>query len=127
MGKPAVHMGAMVRCSFGLVPATLIVAPARRVMIEGTPAATIEDSEVINVPTFGMCSSLANPEVASATAAALGVLTPMPCVPVLAPWVPGSPTTQIGGAPALVAGSQCVCAYGGVVEIVLPGATRTTA
>ncbi|HET9075890.1 MAG TPA: DUF4280 domain-containing protein [Acidimicrobiales bacterium] len=125
MGKPAVHMGALLSCSFGLAPATLNVLPVRRVMIEGTPAATIEDSEIVNVPTFGMCSSLANPEVAAATAAALGVLTPMPCVPVLTPWVPGSPTTLIGGAPALVSGSQCVCGYGGVVQISFPGSTRT--
>lgn len=125
MGRPAVHMGAMCQCSFGLAPASLIVLPAKRVMIEGTPAATISDSEIINVPTFGMCSSLANPEVASATAAALGVLTPMPCVPVLVPWVPGSPTTLIGGEPALVEGSQAICAYGGVVEINSPGCTKT--
>ncbi|HLI54107.1 MAG TPA: DUF4280 domain-containing protein [Acidimicrobiales bacterium] len=125
MAEPAVHMGASVMCSFGMAPASLMVLPSRMVMVEGAPAATIMDSTVLNVPTFGMCSSLANPEVAAATAAALGVLTPMPCVPVLTPWTPGSPTTLIGGEPALVAGSQCQCAYGGVVEIVFPGCTRT--
>lgn len=125
MAEPAVHMGASVMCSFGMAPASLVVLPSRMVMVEGAPAATIMDSTVLNVPTFGMCSSLANPEVAAATAAALGVLTPMPCVPVLTPWTPGSPTTLIGGEPALVAGSQCQCAYGGVVEIVFPGCTRT--
>jgi len=125
VAEPAVHMGASVMCSFGMAPASLMVLPSRMVMVEGAPAATIMDSTVLNVPTFGMCSSLANPEVAAATAAALGVLTPMPCVPVLTPWTPGSPTTLIGGEPALVAGSQCQCAYGGVVEIVFPGCTRT--
>lgn len=114
-------------CSFGMAPATINALPARRVVIEGTPAATINDSEIINVPTFGTCMSLANPEVAAATAAALGVLTPMPCVPVLTPWVPGSPTTLIGGQPALVEGSQTMCTYGGVVEISFPGCTRTLA
>ena len=113
-------------CSFGMVPAELVVLPARRVMIEGTPAATIMDSEIINVATFGMCTSLANPEVATATVAALGVLTPMPCVPVLSPWVPGSPKTLIGSVPALVAGSECVCAFGGVVELTFTGCVRTT-
>lgn len=125
MGRPAAHMGALCMCSFGMAPASLEVLPVRRVMIEGTPAATINDSEMINIPTFGTCMSLANPEVASATAAALGVLTPMPCLPVLTPWVPGSPTTVIGGQPALVEGSQAMCAYGGVVEMTFSGCVRT--
>lgn len=112
-------------CSFGVAPAVLAVLPESRVMIEGTPAATIMDSEMINIPTFVMCSSPSNPTVAAATAAALGVLTPMPCLPVLTPWVPGSPKTLIGGKPALVAGSECMCAYGGVVQILMPGAMRT--
>lgn len=124
MAAPAVVDGAMLLCSFGVAPASLIVLPADQVMIEGRPAANITCSEIINVPTFGMCTSLANPEVATATAAALGVLTPMPCVPVLAPWVPVS-TTLLGGSPALVAGSMCQCAYGGVVEIMFPGTTKT--
>ncbi len=85
------------------------------------------DSTPVNVPTFGMCTSLANPEVASATAAALGVLTPMPCVPALTPWTPGAPTVLIGGKPALVAGSQCQCVFGGVVEITFPGTMQTIA
>jgi uncharacterized Zn-binding protein involved in type VI secretion len=122
-----VHMGALVLCSFGLAPASLIVLPTARVMVEGTPAANITCSEPPNIPTFGMCSSLANPEVAAATAAALGVLTPMPCVPALTPWVPGSPTVTVGGMPALVSGNTCQCAFGGVVQIAFPGVVRTTA
>lgn len=125
MGKPAVVMGAMAMCSFGMAPASLIVPPENRVLIEGRPAATITNSTIANIPTFGMCTTLSNPEVAAATTAALGVLTPMPCVPVLLPWVPGSPTTLLGGQPALTLGSVCNCAFGGVVQIVDPGAVRT--
>lgn len=77
---------------------------------------------MVNILPFGMCSSPANPVVASATAAALGVLTPMPCIPVTAsPWVPGSPTVMIGNMPALNNSSKCMCAYGGVVSINSPG------
>ena len=127
MGEPVVHMGALVQCSFGLAPAALVVLPSAKVMVEDTPAANITCSTPANIPTFGMCTSLANPEVAAATAAALGVLTPMPCVPALMPWMPGSIKTMIGGAPALVMGNTCQCAFGGVVQILFPGAVRTTA
>jgi len=86
-------------------------------------AGTIQDkAPFVNIPGFIMCTSLANPSVASATSAALGVLTPMPCTPVIpAPWVPGSPTVQIGGQPALSSTSTLNCAYAGVITISFPG------
>ena len=67
---------------------------------------------------LGMCSSLANPAVSAATAAAGGVLTPQPCSPVLtAPWMPGSLTVQIGGKSALNNTSKLMCSYGGVIQV----------
>ena len=126
MGQNAV-MGAMLACSFGLAPATLVPKGTSKVMIEGRPAATIMDNiGGANIPPFGMCSSLANPTVAAATSAALGVLTPMPCVPVVpGPWAPGAVKTMLGNQPALVSGSMCQCAYGGVIQMTMPGAVRT--
>jgi uncharacterized Zn-binding protein involved in type VI secretion len=116
----------MLTCSFGLAPSSLMPKGAARVMIEGRPAATITDMiPGANIPPFGMCNSLSNPTVAAATAAALGVLTPMPCVPVTGPWTLNAPRTTVGGQPALVAGAMCNCAYGGIIQITNPGATRT--
>ena len=128
MGQCTV-MGAMLTCSFGVAPATLVPKGTAKVMIEKRPAAVITDSlPGANIPPFGMCTSMANPTVASATAAALGVLTPMPCVPTTTgPWVPGAAKTVIGGAPALVSGSQCMCAWGGIIQITMPGSTKTMA
>lgn len=122
-----VRAGAMLQCPFGVSPAALIVLPENRVLT-GTPDATIMDHEpLVNIPTFGMCSSLANPTVATATTAALGVLTPMPCVPAtLAPWVPGSPTVLIANMPALTMDSKCLCDWGGVIEVVDPGQFTVT-
>lgn len=127
MGAPQVVATAALQCSFGMAPSTLSVLPACRVLVQGRPAATISDMVPgVNIPPFGMCSSLANPTVAAATAAALGVLTPMPCVPALAgPWVPGAPRTLIGGKPALAAGSTAMCVWGGVINITFPGNTTT--
>src|ERR1700750_2573953 len=97
-----VCMGAMLQCSFGVAPSSLVVLPQNRVLT-GTPAANIMDNKpMVNIMPFGMCSAPANPAVIAATAAALGVLTPMPCVPVTpAPWVAGSPTVMLGNLPAL--------------------------
>jgi hypothetical protein len=127
MALPYVASASLV-CSFGMAPSTLNVLPTRGVLIEGKPAATIEDVQpLVNIPPFGMCTSLSNPEVASATAAALGTLTPMPCVPVPAgPWEPPSVTTLIGGVPAVSEGAVCNCAWGGVMTVTFTGTTHTT-
>ena len=122
-----VTMGAMLQCSFGVMPATLTVLPVNRVMAEGPPAATIQDHvPLVNIGTFGMCSSPANPVVIAATAAKLGVFTPMPCIPATAtPWVAGAPTVLIGGIPSLDNVSQCMCMWGGVVTVMNPGTVKT--
>ena len=113
--------GAMLQCSFGVAPSALVVLPTNRVLT-GPPAASIMDHQpIVNVPPFGMCSSLANPTVAAATAAALGVLTPMPCVPMTtSPWIVGAPTVLIGNIPALNDSAKLICNWGGVIQITAP-------
>ncbi|OGP79422.1 MAG: hypothetical protein A2V86_01770 [Deltaproteobacteria bacterium RBG_16_49_23] len=117
-----VCMGATTQCSFGVAPSSLIVLPQNRPMVP-TPAANIMDyAPLVNIMPFGACSSIANPQVASATSAALGVLTPMPCIPVtVAPWAPGSPVFLIGGMPALNDASMLMCTWGGVIRIINAG------
>jgi hypothetical protein len=114
-------MGAMLSCSFGVAPGTLVVLPLSQVMTT-MPAANIMDNKpMMNVLPFGMCQSPSNPMVIAATAAALGVLTPMPCIPMtMSPWMPGSPTVLIGNMPALNDGSKLMCMWGGVIGIDAP-------
>jgi hypothetical protein len=121
-----VCMGAMISCSFGAAPGTLVVLPTNKVLT-GMPAATIMDHvPMLNILPFGMCSSPANPMVAAATAAALGVLTPMPCVPMTsAPWVPGSPTVLIANFPALNNSSKLMCTWAGIISISMAGQFTT--
>jgi hypothetical protein len=120
-----VTLGAMLSCSFGLAPSSLVVVDPR-VPAESKPGANINDHiPMVNIMPFGMCQSLANPTVAAATAAALGVLTPMPCVPVIpAPWAPGSPTVLLRGMPALNNTSKCMCTWAGVIQITNPATTK---
>ena len=48
--------GAMLKCSMGIAPSSLIVVPANRVMTSSQPAATIMDNKpMVNVMPFGMC------------------------------------------------------------------------
>ena len=126
MSNPVV-MGATLMCSFGMAPSSLVLIPTG-VNAEKKQMATIMDNKpFVNIVPFGPCSSLANPAVATATAAALGVLTPMPCTPVIpAPWVPGAPTVMIGKMPALTNTSKCFCAYGGVIQVSVAGAVTET-
>jgi hypothetical protein len=114
--------GAATMCTMGLAPSTLMVLPLNRVM-SSMPVANIMDNKpFLNVLPFGMCNSLANPAVAAATAAALGVLTPMPCTPMTpAPWMPGAVTALVGNMPALDQNSKLTCMFGGMISINVPG------
>jgi hypothetical protein len=105
-----VKMGAVMKCSSGASPASLIVLPVNRTTAEGTPAANIMDFKpIVNIPTFGACAEL------------LGA----PCAPATTPWKPGSPTVKIGGMPALNNTSTCNCSLGGVITITMAGTEKT--
>lgn len=115
--------GATLTCSFGLAPATLAVLPVERVLTSSQPAATIMDHQpMVNVLPFGLCTSPANPMVAAATAAAFGVLTPQPCIPMtMTPWVPGAPTVLTGNKPSLDNTCKLMCLWRGVIQVAVPG------
>ncbi len=118
-----VCMGAMMQCSFGVAPSSLVVLPTNRVLTQQVPDANIMDHiPLVNIMPFGVCMSIANPTVAAATSAALGVFTPMPCIPVTpAPWVPGAPNVLLGNFPTLDNTSTLMCMWGGVIQFVTPG------
>jgi hypothetical protein len=118
-----VCMGALLQCSFGVAPSSLVVLPVNKVMTSYVPAANIMDNvPMVNIMPFGMCMSPSNPTVAAATAAALGVLTPMPCIPATtAPWAPGAPTVLLANMPALDDTSMLMCMWGGVIKVNFAG------
>ena len=115
--------GATLMCSFGVAPSTLMVLPQNRTLTSNMPAANIMDNKpMVNIMPFGMCTTPSNPAVAAATTAALGVLTPVPCVPVTpAPWITGTPTVLLGYMPALDNTHTLMCTWGGVISVVNPG------
>lgn len=114
---------AQLMCAMGAAPSVLTVLPINRVMTGNQPAANIMDHvPMLNIMPFGVCMSPANPMVAAATAAAFGVLTPMPCIPnTPSPWVPGVPTVMVGNMPALDNTCQLMCLWAGVITVAMPG------
>ena len=124
MGQQVV-MGAMLQCSFGAAPSSMVVTPENTVNASNMSAATIMDNiPMKNIMPFAMCNTPSNPQVAAATSAALGVLTPMPCIPMTsAPWTPGATTTMIKNKPALDSNCKLMCNWGGVIQISNPGQT----
>jgi hypothetical protein len=114
--------GALLQCSFGAAPCSLMVLPKNQLMTTMPIANIMDNVPMMNILPFAMCNSPANPTVAAATAAAMGVLTPMPCIPVTsAPWVPGCPTVLVANMPALNDSSKLICNWGGVISINMPG------
>ena len=122
---PNAVMSGTIVCTMSLGSGTLMVARPN-VLIEGKPAANIMDFvPMSNIMPMGMCTSLANPMVAAATASALGVLTPQSCIPVTTgPWTSVSPMTKIGGMEAITTGATCNCAWAGVIMLTNGGATK---
>lgn len=120
--------GAMLKCSEGLAPGSLTVLPTGGSTADDKPTATIQDNvPMVNIAPFGMCKTQANPQVAAATAAAMGALTPQPCVPVIpAPWSPGSSIVTLNGVPALTDSSKCQCMWTGSIEVTDPGTSVET-
>lgn len=126
MGK-FVCQGALLQCTFGLAPSTLsIIDPTRPKLMNMAIGNIMDNKPMVNIPPFGMCQSLANPTVASATSAAMGVLTPMPCMPVIAaPWAPGG-QVKISNFPVLLDNCKCMCNWGGQISVTMPGAISPT-
>jgi hypothetical protein len=116
--------GAKLKCSQGMAPSSLTVLPLNLTSAGGpVPSATVMDCvPLLNIAPFGMCQTQANPQVAAATAAAMGALTPMPCVPVITgTWSPGAEGVTIAALKALTSDSKCSCAWTGSIEITDPG------
>lgn len=115
----AVVSGASCVCTFGTAPGSLVVTDVKA-MCGGKPQATIQDTMI---PTFGMCTSMANPAVATATTAAMGVLTPQPCqFSAAGVWTGGGTKCMCGGKPALTNDATIHCVTGqGTVSVVNPG------
>jgi hypothetical protein len=111
------------QCSMGTTPASF--SASGESVAAGTAAGVVDDIADENIPPFGMCNSLSNPQVAAASSG--GTLVPQTCQPVIAgPWSPGSTGVTLDQVAALDDGSTCDCAWGGTISITSAGQTDCT-
>lgn len=123
--KPLVCQGAILKCSFGNAGTPLMVLPDKKVNAPLPAAGKNDCIPLVNILPFGMCSNPANPVVAAATAAAMGVLTPAPCIPCIAgTWIGTCCKVKVKGADAVTKDSRLQCAYGGCIEVTAPSQTK---
>jgi hypothetical protein len=104
----------------GDMPSILNVLPGRRGWHRGNEIANISDHKpMVHVHPFGLCHSLANPVVATATALNGGILKPMPCIPnTLSPWLGSKPNIKIDHIPVLLTNCKLMCMWAGTIEII---------
>ena len=122
-GIPYVTSNAILRCPFGLMTSILNVVDPTRPSIGINKMATIQDRLPVNIPPFGMCTSILNPAVQSATMLAMGTLTPAPCpcVQAMMGWslAPNNVVSNI----SYYLDQTCtlLCSFGGNIMIVHSG------
>ena len=119
--KPIIIQGTPLKCSFGNAPAPIMVLPDKKVNSMLPVAVKSDHVPFLNILPFGMCSNPANPMVIAATAAAMGVLTPVPCIPCTAQEWPGAcGRVKIKGKEAINMDSRLQCLYGGCIQAAAP-------
>jgi hypothetical protein len=110
---------ATMQCNFGTKESNLKVPKDHKIDINDKRQANIKDHKPFaNIAPFGLCGSLANPEVAAATAAHHGKLTKRPCKPVtMNPWINGKDDVLLDKDPALLNVSTLRCKWRGTIKI----------
>ena len=109
----------------GVAPSSLVVLPINMVNTSNVPAANIMDHiPMVNIMPFGMCQSLANPMVATATVGGDGRADADALHPDDAwrPGRPGSPTVMLGP-PALAQQefAMLMCNWAGQISVAYEG------
>ncbi len=114
----ALATGTMLKCEMGLIPSPLNILPSNRVFASMMPVATmVNNTPVMNIATFGMCKSPANPQVVAIIASSLGSVTQAPCIPLtMTPWISQTMSSLSGSVPILTESDKIMCVWGGMIS-----------
>ncbi len=119
-----VCMGALLQCSFGVAPSSLVVLPVNKMLTSFVPAANIMDHKpMVNIMPFGMCSSPANPAVAvgDGGGARRADAHALHSEHHRRRGCPGAPTVLLANQPVLDDTSTLMCMWGGVIKVNFAG------
>ena len=126
--KPIIIQGTLLKCSFGNAPVPIMVLPDKKVNSMLPVAVKSDHIPFLNILPFGMCSNPANPMVIAATAAAMGVLTPVPCIPcTVQDWTGACGKVKIKGKEVINMDSRLQCLYGRSIQTAAPMQPRVLA
>ncbi|MED4351068.1 DUF4280 domain-containing protein [Schinkia azotoformans] len=117
--KSYVVAGATLSCTQGDQMSRLTMPVSHGVYVKEKAQMNVMDFKPsVNIQPFGLCQTTTNSAVAAATAAIYGILTPMPCTPVVTmPWINGKDDQLIENAPALTNQSLIMCLYSGTIKV----------
>lgn len=130
MGTPLVVMGTMLSCKpWGAAPMPMTVLPTNRILTSKRPTASMKDVvPFMNIPSFIMCTSKANPAVISIMAATLGAVQMAPCVPApVGPWLMPSMRVMGSNIPLITTSACVMCMWAGVIKPAVPGQFQSMA
>lgn len=112
--------GALCQCPFGTMCAVNVL-PITNVFISKKLCVRMPDAKaLVNIPSFGMCTSPGNPSVVKIPP---GIVVPTVCVPNITNtnWETKKNNVKICGQSVCTDGDTCMCSYGGVISIIMPG------
>lgn len=113
MNRSSVCNGAMLRCSLGSVPGTLVVLRPSLSADTMQAIGTVQDSRPMeNILPFGTCSAAAHPLISTGAA---------PCIPQTNEvWTQQTPSIRYQGQAALRGDATLRCEYGGIISVIQP-------
>ena len=123
MGTPILTMGTLLSCKpWGMAPMPMTVLPTNRILTGKMPTATMKDViPFVNIPSFVMCTSKANPAVIAIMAATFGAVQMAPCVPApVGPWMMAGMREPGGKIPLITKSACAMCMWAGTIMPMMP-------
>ena len=129
-GQPILTLGTVLSCKpWGMVPMPMMVLPTNRILTGKMPTASMKDVvPFLNIPSFIMCTSKANPMVIAVMAASFGAVQQAPCIPApVSPWIMAGMRVPGGKVPLITKSACTMCMWAGTIAPQAPAQFQASA